>query len=342
MTRRYRTSLLSFLLTSLFSVPVLAQRTTTPSRPPAEVRGQVRLANDQTAPVGVLVLLTHQQGDTVAQTQTDSSGKFDFRFVEPAVYLVQIHALGYLDYASENLYLTQSPVVYLNPVLRVDPNYKNPFVKTAPGGVVSAEALNAPEEARKALASGEELLQKGTDYPRSIDFFKKAVKLYPKYSEAYLMMGLAHRAQGNYEDAAAALRKCIELNANSGPAYVALGEVQNERKDYAGAEKTLLKAVALNAESPEAQEELARTYWALGRWQEAEPHAAKAIALAPNSPPAHLIMGNIDLRKRDGQGALQQFEEYLKLDPQGPFAPNVRDVVTRLQKGLAQSSTRNQ
>ena len=326
------------LVTLLDPSPGWGQRTV-PTHP-ASIRGQIRLSDGPPAPLGIPVYLEKRESGTAGQTQTDRQGKFEFEGVEPAIYVVRVHAQGYLDIVSDELNVVQMPMAYVNLTLRPDPRYKNPFVTTAPGGVISAESLNAPEGARKNLASGEELLQKGSDLPKSIEFFKKAVKAYPKYSEAYLMMGLAYRAQNNYDEAAGALRKCIEINANSAAAYTVLGEIQNQKQDYAGAEKTLLKAVALNSDSSQAQEELARTYWALGRWQEADPHAAKALTLAPNSPSAHLIMGNIQLRKRDGQAALQQFQEYLKLDPQGAMAPSVRDLVGKLEKALGPAQAR--
>ncbi len=325
----------SVLLATLLS-PAAAwgQRAGTTTRL-GDIRGQLRLPDGKMAPYGIPVVLMYREGDMVAQGQTDSSGKFAFVQILPGIYKVKVHAQGFLDLESAELDLNLSPNYNLSLVLQPDPKYKNPFVNAAPGGVISAEQLNAPEEAKKALASGEELLQKGTDFPKSIEFFQKAVKAYPKYSEAYLMMGVAYRAQSKYDEAEAALRKCIEINANSASAYAALGEVQNEKKNYAEAERILLKAVALSPESPQAHQELARTYWAQGRWQEADPHAAKALLLEPNSPTAHLIMGNIELRKRDGPGALQQFQEYLRLAPQGPLAPNVRDLVSKLEKALA-------
>lgn len=337
---RSQTLLLAVVLaTLLFPSQGWSQRVTLPSRP-GEIRGQLRLPDGHFAPIGIAVILAHREGDTVAETQTDSSGKFTFHQVQPALYRVIIRAYGYREIESEDLDVNLNPNVYLNLELKPDPNHKSPYATAAPGGVISAESLNAPEGARKDLASGEELLSKGTDYPKSIELFKKAVKAYPKYSEAYLMMGLAYRAEHNLDEAGTALRKCVEINGTSGPAYTALGEVQNEQKDYAGAEKTLLKALTLNPDSPQAHVELARSYWAMGRWQEADPHAAKALALAPDNPSAHLIMGNVQLRKRDGHAALQQFQAYLKLEPQGALAPSVRDLVSKLEKALGQEQTR--
>jgi hypothetical protein len=48
----------------------------------------------------------------------------------------------------------------------------------------------------------------------------------------------------------------------------------------------------------------------------------------------HVLMGNILLRKKDPSGALKEFQEYLKLDPKGPFADGTRTMVDKLQSSL--------
>ncbi len=297
------------------------------------IRGQIRMSDGSFAPIGIVVTLSYQEGGMAAQTQTDKAGKFAFEQVGPGLYRVQIRAPGYRDIETNDLDLYLTPVQYLNLELQPDPNY----LGSRPGaGAMPLEPV--PRDAREFLESGQALLEKGTDYAKSIEWFKKAIKAYPKYSEAYLMMGLAYRAQHQLDQAGAALQKCIEIDGNSAPAYTALGEIQNQQQAYAQAERTLQKAVTLTPDSAPARVELARSYWALGRWQDAEPHAAKALALAPDNASAYLIMGNISLRKRDGQAALLQFKEYLRLDPQGDMAPSVREMVGKLEKALASSS----
>jgi hypothetical protein len=49
---------------------------------------------------------------------------------------------------------------------------------------------------------------------------------------------------------------------------------------------------------------------------------------------AHVILGNIALRKRDAPAALQEFQTYLKLDPKGPMAPGTEAMVKKIQEAL--------
>jgi len=48
------------------------------------------------------------------------------------------------------------------------------------------------------------------------------------------------------------------------------------------------------------------------------------------------LLANIRLKQRNAPGALQEYQEYLRLEPEGSMAPQVRDMVAKLQKALGQ------
>jgi tetratricopeptide (TPR) repeat protein len=113
-----------------------------------------------------------------------------------------------------------------------------------------------------------------------------------------------------------------------------LGAVLNETKEYPQAETALLRGLELKPDTPAGHYELAKTYWFLGRWQEAAPHARKAVSAMPDAASLHALLGNILLREQDAQGALDEYHEYLRLEPLGSMAPAVRQVVEKLEKSL--------
>jgi tetratricopeptide (TPR) repeat protein len=111
-----------------------------------------------------------------------------------------------------------------------------------------------------------------------------------------------------------------------------LGAVFNQTKEQA--ETALLKGLELNPEAAGGHCELEKTYWALGRWQDAAPHARKAVAGMPDLAPVHALLGNVMLRESNAQGALGEYQEYLRLDPNGSMAPGVRQMIEKIQKAL--------
>jgi tetratricopeptide (TPR) repeat protein len=69
--------------------------------------------------------------------------------------------------------------------------------------------------------------------------------------------------------------------------------------------------------------------WALGRWQEAAPHAAAAVAAMPDLAAAHVLLGNILLRKQELDGALREYQTYLRLEPDGSMAAGTREMIEK-------------
>lgn len=304
-----------------------------------QIHGQVRLPDGRPASVGTAVTLEMRGGGGVAaQTQTDRSGKFEFTQLQQAIYEVHIDATGYVADQQE-VNLNAMPMAYVNFVLKSNPTSAGPAVPPGgPGASISAIDPNAPEGARKDFESAQELLSEGKDLDKSIQLFKKAVAQYPKYSQAYLLMGVAYSSQKNWGEAEKALQKAVELNPSNAAAYLALGSVDNEKKNFAEAEKSLLKAVELSPQSADAQVELGRAYFGLGRWADAERQIAKANQLRPDVAQQHVMLGDIFLRERNADGALKEFQEALRLDPTGPMAEPTRQMVARIEAALKQQT----
>lgn len=333
--RRMRVLATLVVFMCLFCALAWPQRTNSPRL--AQIHGQVRLPDGRPATLGTAVTLEMRGGGGVAaQTQTDRSGKFEFLQLQPAIYEVHISAVGYgVDQQEVNL--NAMPMSYVSFVLRPNPTSNGPAVPPGgPGATVSAIDPNVPEGARKDFESAQELLVQGKDLDKSIQLFKKAVAQYPKYSEAYLLIGVVYSSQKNWSEAEKALRKAVELNQSNAAMYIALGSVENEEKKFPEAEKSMLKAVELSPQSADAQVELGRAYFGQGRWAEAEQQLAKANQLRPNVAQQHVVLGNIMLRERNAEGALKEFQEALRLDPTGPAAEPTRQMVARIEAALQQ------
>jgi len=295
-----------------------------------EVAGSVRLANGQLPPEGTVLSIQSDAGEIVQQTTPQGSGYFQFSGLRRMVYYVTAKAPGY-HAATEraDIFSQRRASVYLTLVAdkRAEP--------TGPGGgVVSQRELVVPEGAQKEFDKGRKLVE-NKEPEKSIPHFRKAIEVYPSYALAYMYLGLAQMSLQKMPEAQASLGKAVQLDDKLAAAYLGLGACLNLQGNYAAAEKPLVRGLELDPETADGQFEMGKTYWALGRWQDAEPHVRKVIALRPEFPVAHHLLGNILLRKRDAPAALQEFREYLRLEPNGPFAPPTREVVAKIEQALA-------
>lgn len=187
-----------------------------------------------------------------------------------------------------------------------------------------------------AMATGERLLFKSHDPAKSVDEFKKVIKIDPWYGQGYMLLGLAQMQLQHWSDAQWAFEEATKVEPGNGKAFLGVGSALNEEHDYAAAQKALEHSLDLNPESPEAHYELARTLAATGKWDLAAPHAQRAIALNPDYAGPHALMGNVYVQNDDPQAALREFEECLRLDPNGSLAPSVKQMIAQLKKVLAE------
>jgi tetratricopeptide (TPR) repeat protein len=189
-------------------------------------------------------------------------------------------------------------------------------------------------EVEDAMARGQELLFKKRDARASVDEFKRAIKLDPWYGQAYMLLGLAQMQLQQWSDAQWAFEEGAKVEPGNAKAYLGAGSALNEQKNFVEAQKALQHSLEIRPDSAEAHYELARSLWGMGKWQAAESHVRKAIELNKDYAGPHALMGNIDLKHEDAEAALAEFEECLRLDPEGSLAPSAKEIIAQLKKGL--------
>jgi tetratricopeptide (TPR) repeat protein len=293
----------------------------------AFIRGQVRYEDGRLAD-HVVVRLRSDKIAFQTEMTTDPQGKFDFDGLSPSTYHLTIEGQGFRPYESV-IDITMSKMSYEQITLKLARDPKPSAVP--PEGPGASLGADIPADARKEYEAGQRALNDKKDAEGGIKHFRKAIQLYDKYPEAYLQLGIVYMELGKYDDAQATLQRANELNPNAPGGYLALGTLYNAQKKYDEAEKALTQGLQLNGDVPQGQYELAKTYWATGKWQDAEPHAQKAVALAPSLAPPHVLLGNIALRRQDPMGAIKEFQEYLRLDPKGPMAPGVAQMIQKIE-----------
>ena len=298
-----------------------------------EIDVQVRNPDGTAAPRGIHVRLESAEGGSAGDCVTEQGGRCHFAPGASGMYIVRINQLGYKEVAVHvNLVDTSRGFVTID--LKPDPGAAPADLAHAVSGdSVSAADLGVPENARSEFEKGETAL-KQSKLDAGIAHLRKAIKLYEPFPQAYTLLGTAYLEQKNWKAAETALQKATSLDANSSDAYLALGAMFNQTKEYSRAETALLRGLELKPDAPAGHYELAKTYWELGHWQEAAPHARKAVAGMPDVAGPHALLGNVFLRERNAQSALYEYQEYLRLDPNGSMALGVRQMIERLQKAL--------
>lgn len=318
---------------SSFRPCFVQQRPSRPATISGRIHGQVRIAGSEAVIQGVMVRLEAESGGIVEQTSTDGLGQFVFPNLSPAIYYVVARTPGYRD-ARQRVDLTVSPRSYVLLHLPKNPDAEG-TTATSAATAVSVRVYQIPAQALKEIEKAQADLFEKKNITSGIRHLKRAIALYPSSPEVYLLLGTAYMDLNNLPEAKEALTQVIELDEKMAAAYFALGECYNQEHNYSEAEGVLLKGLELDEKAWQGHLALGKTYWAMGDVGRATPHATRAHELKPDFPQVHLLMGNIFLRNRDAQRALVEFEDYLKQEPNGPFAPQTRALVEKIRKALA-------
>lgn len=302
-----------------------------------EIRGDVRYQGSNQPVIGALVRCSGTGG--ISQQLTDRNGKFYFR-VSPGSYDVTVHVPGYIEGAQSTVLTDFNASEYMAIRLKLDAR----ATKSGPPAVIEA---NVPAEAQKEFDKAEAAMATGKKEAilQAIRHYQQSLAIYPKFSQAQLKLGTAYMDLNEWDKAEQALKKTLDIDPKTANALFALGEIYLRQKKTEEAEKVLLQGLQIEDRTPEGHLTLARVYVDMASKIKDEAQARpslekaydqinQALKLNPNMAQAHLVKGNLLLRVRRAADAQHEFEEYLRLDPKGPFADQTRTVVEKIKKAL--------
>lgn len=142
--------------------------------------------------------------------------------------------------------------------------------------VVEANKLKAIEQYYKAM----EHYERGR-FGLALRAIDKAIGFEPQYPQAYFLMGLIHKAQGDSVAALAAYRNTVRLNPDYAEAYVNMGNLALLAAEYDTAIELYREAIRHDSMLAQAYYNLAETCHALDRDTEAVQWYAQFAQLKP-------------------------------------------------------------
>ncbi|WP_200248183.1 tetratricopeptide repeat protein [Lamprobacter modestohalophilus] len=121
----------------------------------------------------------------------------------------------------------------------------------------------------------------GENFSAAIENFQEAVRLDPRYGEAFYGLGQAYEATGRKQLALKAYLDAIAVQPSLGKAQAAAGRLYFEQRDYGPAEAYLNKATTLIPSDPAPFYYLGEIYRMQGKCNSSVSMFKKALALNP-------------------------------------------------------------
>jgi tetratricopeptide (TPR) repeat protein len=333
------TALVSLLF---LSVTAQAQRTPRVAPIPLQIHGQIRYAEGGRPAEFILVRLENFGGGIAGETTTDRTGNFRFSGLSADLFIVSVRTAGFSE-VQQQVDLRTQLTDYVQLQLVAANTSSNSSLPPKQGGVIDA---NVPQHARAEFEKGRVALLEASNPDEGIPHLENAVRTYPKYLEAMLLLGTAYMDKGDWDKAEQTLKRALEVDPKAANALFAMGELYLRQKKDDEAEKILLQGLQIEGRSYQGHLSLGRLYWDMAsklkdeaQWkpvlEKSYEQANLALKLNSNLAGAHLLKGNLLLRARRAEDALKEFEEYLRLEPNGEFSEQAREAVQRIKRALA-------
>jgi tetratricopeptide (TPR) repeat protein len=205
------------------------------------------------------------------------------------------------------------------------------------------KALNDEFNAGKAAMEAK-------DYATAEQHFLKAGELDPSQIAVWSSLGDTEYAlaktqpatqnKATYDKAAEAYKKALALKPDDAALYNQLGNVYGAAGKVPEATEALTKAAQLDpAMAAKAYYNLGANLVNTGKTDQAADFFKKAIDADPNYADAHYQYGIALMAKAQvdasgkitpPEGTAEQFQKYLELKPDGPFAQSSKDMLTQL------------
>lgn len=255
--------------------------------------------------------------DEVRRGVTDAAGKLALEKVTPGRHTLRVRANGFKE---RSLAITSSP-----------------------RGTLEVRLWRTTDEAELSFQKAEEAREKARDDDSrraSAELYRRALELRPAFPAAHV--GLA-RILLDLNDYKKALQEIADARTDR-PAYPEASAVEGRIYRYAAfwddAIVSFRRAIREGRGfQPEAHTGLALLLEEKGRNDEAVAEFRTAIIqLSDSEPVIYQLLGSVYERMEKYKEAVEAYEKYLQLAPEGNLAPAVRSIIDQLRRQAAETN----
>lgn len=264
---------------------------------------------------GVKVKLLCVKVESGFETVTDSNGRWKGSWIRGGTWHIDFEKIGY---ASKNISTEVSELT------------KNPPIEVK---MKKAEGLVVTDDLKKNFEKGNMLYEEGK-YEEAIEVFKAIIEDFPDAYIINMNIGNCYFQMEDYSQAEEYYLKVLEKDSKNHTVMIAIGNCYSNRGDSAKAFEWYKKIEIEKIDDPVVLYNIGTFFYNSSQFDEALKYFRKALDIQKDfldgiyqSGLAYLALGN-------NAEALNEFENYLKYDPDSERASQVKGFIELLKKKI--------
>jgi tetratricopeptide (TPR) repeat protein len=210
--------------------------------------------------------------------------------------------------------------------------------RKAQAATISAQRLQVPKKAQKALEKGDTALKSGK-LELARKQYQRAIKIYPRFEEAENDLGIIAMREGNKVEGREAFVRALNTNPHYAPAQVNLAKIAFDEKRYNDAYLLAKQAISSEPLNPGALFVGAESAFFKGDYTETV-SLTRTLHSLPHQQYslAHFLAAKSLEVQHQPAAALAEYQAFLEEDPTDPNAARARQLVALLQMTAAAGS----
>ncbi len=310
------------LLVFLLALPCFSQEGLGKGR----ISGQV--VDEAGNPVeGALIMVESLQTQTKLQGKSDRKGHFAVAGMGTGMWRITASKEGYAS-SSVDMNVRQLTT--------------NPPITFTLKKIVGLAALKTDQESFAILDKGNALL-KEEKYDEAVEVFLDFLNKYPEIYQIHLNIGTCYLKKNELDKAEAEFRLVLEKamqvhgDYKKDPestfrAFSGLGEVYLKKGDFEAAQKQFSQALEISPRDEVAAYNVGEIFFSNQQVDDAIKYFELAIQIKKDWSKPYLRLGYVYLNKGDFARSLEYFNTFIKMDPENPEVPQVKNVIAAIEK----------
>jgi tetratricopeptide (TPR) repeat protein len=276
---------------------------------------------------GALVVAQSMRSETKLEGRSDGKGRFA---------IAGLGTGGWRIIASKDGYGSASQEMNIRQLAG------NPPITFTLKKVSGPAAFASNKEALAMLDQGNSFLNH-ENYDQALQVFGEFQAKYPEIYQVHLNIGTCYLKKGDLDKAEAefklVLDKTLETYGDlkkeaevSLRASTGLGEVSLRRGDFDAAQKQFAQSLDISPQDETAAYNVGELLFSNQKIDEAIRYLGLAIQIKKDWSKPYLKLGYVYLNKGDFAKSLENFNAFIKLDPENPEVPQVKNMIDTIEK----------